>query len=165
VTNNFSDAHDGHVFRTHDALEAGIDHALTTHAEEVRFAPLCQELLLQRGDEQRAIGFATGFSCGDEDGFGIRHRSAGSRGDENHDNGFTSGGLCRPISLLRKKATISTGRSIFYGLVTAFEVSLVLHRSAVKGQSWSKRIPPSSDVIFRRFVVFCQMQSKEGGLA
>ena len=34
VADDFSDAHDGHVFRADDAVEAGGDHALAAHAEE-----------------------------------------------------------------------------------------------------------------------------------
>ncbi len=87
VADDFGDAHDRHVFRAHDALEAGIGHALAAHAEEGGSPPLSFQTLLERGKKQRAVGFAAGFSGGDEDGCGIRHRSAGSRGAENHDSG------------------------------------------------------------------------------
>ena len=38
VADDFSDAHDRHVFRADDALEAGGGHALAAHAEEARLA-------------------------------------------------------------------------------------------------------------------------------
>src|ERR1019366_4968970 len=83
VANDLGDAHDGHVFRAHDALEARLLHARAAHAEEGRGLADGAELLLERLDEKRAVVFATGLACRDKDS-GLRHRWAASSNAQEH---------------------------------------------------------------------------------
>ena len=75
VADDFSDAHDGHVFCTDDAVESGLDHARAAHADEGGMAPGEGELAAQLVNEQCAVVLAAGFAGGDEDG-GIGHACA-----------------------------------------------------------------------------------------
>jgi hypothetical protein len=54
MADDFGDAHDGHVFRADDAIEAGGDHAIAAHAEEGAVWPVAASLL-QGFNEERAV--------------------------------------------------------------------------------------------------------------
>ena len=70
MADDFGDAHDGHVFRADDAIEAGGDHAISAHAEEIcGLAGVC-ELALEGLNEECAVVFAAGFAGRDEEGGG-----------------------------------------------------------------------------------------------
>jgi hypothetical protein len=63
-----------------DAFEARRLHPLAAHADELGGLAGGGELLLERGDQQRAVEFAAGFACRDEDGGGhvrVRQLAAG----------------------------------------------------------------------------------------
>ena len=55
MADNLGNAHNRHVFRTDDAFQTGIRHALAAHAEEAcRFSGLCQPLS-ERLHQQGAV--------------------------------------------------------------------------------------------------------------
>jgi len=78
MLDDLGDAHNRHVFRSHDLTKSGLDHARTTHADEAGVAAFRGELAAQLFDQHGAVELAAGFPGGDEDG-GLGHSCASSR--------------------------------------------------------------------------------------
>jgi hypothetical protein len=58
----FGESHDGHVFRTDDALDAGCGHARATHSEKLGFLTISSEFMGERGGKKSTVVFAAGFA-------------------------------------------------------------------------------------------------------
>jgi hypothetical protein len=88
MADDLCDAHDRHIFRADYALEAGIDHARSTHSHESRGLANRAQLPFEFLDEQCTVVLAAGFAGRDEDRGGLGHSCAAlSRAGNNH-NGF-----------------------------------------------------------------------------
>ena len=67
---DFSEAHDRHVFRADQDLNAGGGHARPAHPEQLLGFASWSRFVGERGRQKRPIKFAAGFARRDEDGWG-----------------------------------------------------------------------------------------------
>src|SRR5271157_5054302 len=82
MADDLCEAHNGHLFRTDDALKASGGHALAAHAKKLRRLAGGGKALFEGVDYQRAVMFAAGLACRNEDALG----HIGCAGD--HDSGL-----------------------------------------------------------------------------
>jgi len=62
VPQDFGQPHHGHLFRAHNALQAGFFHARAAHAEDLCGLAARRQLRAQCRDDQRSVMLTAGFA-------------------------------------------------------------------------------------------------------